>query len=812
MSPQRRDKFSKAKRSEIMSRIRSKNTRLDIAMKRILQKAGITFRMYPKMVGNPDFLVEDRITLFCDSSFWHGRNWKKLRAQLEKGSNASYWVTHIAKNRSRDRQVNANLRRRGYRVLRFWDFEVFSKPEQCSKTIKTATELCHGKRNQSGKDMSHPPYVMTISRTTVDKLGIKLYDKASAVVAELIANSYDADAEHVKVEVPLNRWLSTKSKGGHITDQGLEISVEDDGLGMEPEVINDFYLRVGTNPRDDPERGPFSPDKKRARMGRKGIGKLAPFGICKIIEVRSAGGKKTSQGYKTAHLILNYDEINADTDEDYEPKTGPEDGTFSLESGTTIKLKDFLYRRTPDEETFHRQLAKIFGRPLPDFEIEVTNTENKTKFKVGQLKIEIQEETKISVDDRPVVMADGSKLLVQGYVAYTSAPYRNEEAAGVRIYARGKLVASTRDFGLRAGFTGEHTLRSYLTGEIHADWLDEEEDLIHTGRQDILWDSERGETFKNWGQLLLRELGKKSWTPMRQKAYRVFLEKSDLESEVKKRFPNDPEVAQAAMELGKAIGQIASLEQLEDPEYVQGLKEIVLTTAPHKMWVDTLKQVTELPVDSSLDQVVALLGNARLAETSSMGQIALERVDVIRTLEGVLGKNPSTKEDVLQGLLEQAPWTMHPEWTVLQANKPFENLRSAFERWYKKKYNVEITTKVVPNKKEPDFVMLPFSGSIEIVEIKRSGHKLTNDEFARIVGYYDAMEGFLKDNPEFRKEFPRTHVWLICDAMSLSRPNELALKGLMDDDALTRTTWEELLGRTKRANQAFLDQRHEISD
>jgi hypothetical protein len=652
---------------------------------------------------------------------------------------------------------------------------------------------------------------MTISRTTVDKLGIKLYDKASAGVAELIANSHDADAEHVRVEIPLNRWLAVKSKDGLIVDQGLEIAVQDDGLGMEPDVINDFYLKVGTNPRDDPARGPLSPKKKRARMGRKGIGKLAPFGICRIIEVRSAGGKRTPQGYKTAHFILDYDEINAETDEPYAPKTGKDDGTFSSETGTTIRLRGFLYRRTPDEETFHRQLAKIFGRPLPDFKIVVTNTENQTTFEVGQLKIELQEETKIVVDDRPVVMVDGTKLAVRGYVAYTGAPYRNEEAAGVRIYARGKIVASTRDFGLKAGFTGEHTLRSYLTGEIYADWLDEEEDLIHTGRQDILWDSERGEAFKNWGQVLLRELGKKTWTPMRQKAYRVFLEKSDLEGEVKKRFANDHETAEAAMELGKAIGQIASIEQLEDPEYVQRLAEIVLTTAPHKMWVDTLKRVTQLPVDSSLDQVVSILGDARLAEASSMGQIALERVDVIGTLEGVLAKNPSSKEEALQELLEKAPWAIHPEWTVLQANKPFEDLRSAFERWYKKKYGSEMATSVVANKKKPDFVMLPFSGSVEIVEIKRAGHKLVDDEFTRVVGYYDAMEGFMKENPEFRREFPRTHVWLICDGTLLSRNNELAYRALMGDNSLSRNTWEELLAKTKRANQAFLDQRRHIS-
>jgi DNA mismatch endonuclease (patch repair protein) len=137
----RKDKFSKAKRSLIMSRIRSKNTRLDLAMRRILRKAGIRFKTYPKIYGNPDFLVSQKIVMFCDSGFWHGRHWKRLKAQLEKGSNAKYWVEHIARNRNRDRHVNAALRRRGFRVLRFWDDEIFKRQEACVRRIKAAIRL-----------------------------------------------------------------------------------------------------------------------------------------------------------------------------------------------------------------------------------------------------------------------------------------------------------------------------------------------------------------------------------------------------------------------------------------------------------------------------------------------------------------------------------------------------------------------------------------------------------------------------------------------------------------------------------------------
>ena len=124
-----------------MSQIRSKNTELDISMRRILRRAGIKFKSYPKIYGKPDFLVGQRITLFCDSSFWHGRNWRKLKQQLTQGSNAKYWIEHIARNRSRDRLVNATLRKQGFKVLRFWNDEIFKRPEACVRRIKAASAL-----------------------------------------------------------------------------------------------------------------------------------------------------------------------------------------------------------------------------------------------------------------------------------------------------------------------------------------------------------------------------------------------------------------------------------------------------------------------------------------------------------------------------------------------------------------------------------------------------------------------------------------------------------------------------------------------
>lgn len=76
-------------------------------------------------------------------------------------------------------------------------------------------------------------YTMTISRLTVDKLGVRLYDRVSAVLAELVANSYDADATEVTVSAPMGKYLAA-NEGGKVVDQGYVVEVSDDGIGMTP--------------------------------------------------------------------------------------------------------------------------------------------------------------------------------------------------------------------------------------------------------------------------------------------------------------------------------------------------------------------------------------------------------------------------------------------------------------------------------------------------------------------------------------------------------------------------------------------------
>ena len=170
-----------------------------------------------------------------------------------------------------------------------------------------------------------PKYTMKIRRSIVDKLGVKMYDTISAVVAELVANAYDADAKNVEVRLPLNSVLARKEADGTITGRSYEMVVKDNGHGMTPEEMDKFYLEIGADRRKDEAWGDKSRKYGRPVMGRKGIGKLSAFGICRKIEVRSAGGEKTEKGYEVAHIIMDYDEILEESEEKYHPEPGLDD-------------------------------------------------------------------------------------------------------------------------------------------------------------------------------------------------------------------------------------------------------------------------------------------------------------------------------------------------------------------------------------------------------------------------------------------------------------------------------------------------------
>lgn len=94
------------------------------------------------LVGTPDIVFpRARIIVFCDGDFWHGRNWSRRKAKLQKGSNSKYWVQKIEHNRQRDRRVNRKLRAAGWKVIRMWETDILNDVERVANYI---SEILNG--------------------------------------------------------------------------------------------------------------------------------------------------------------------------------------------------------------------------------------------------------------------------------------------------------------------------------------------------------------------------------------------------------------------------------------------------------------------------------------------------------------------------------------------------------------------------------------------------------------------------------------------------------------------------------------------
>lgn len=124
--------------SKNMSRIRSKDTSIEVKLRKELWHKGYRYRKnYKKLPGSPDIaLTKYQIAIFCDSEFFHGKDWEVLKARLEKGSNPNYWIKKIERNRNRDMENDKKLLFLGWTVIHFWGKDILQNTEECIRVIE----------------------------------------------------------------------------------------------------------------------------------------------------------------------------------------------------------------------------------------------------------------------------------------------------------------------------------------------------------------------------------------------------------------------------------------------------------------------------------------------------------------------------------------------------------------------------------------------------------------------------------------------------------------------------------------------------
>lgn len=132
------DRLTKEQRHKNMKNIRSKDTSIELKLRKELWRRGYRYRKnYTELPGKPDIvLTKYKIAIFCDSEFFHGKDWGVLKPQLEKGKNADFWIEKISKNQQHDDDINKQLQFLGWTVIRFWGKDIMKKTDECIQVIE----------------------------------------------------------------------------------------------------------------------------------------------------------------------------------------------------------------------------------------------------------------------------------------------------------------------------------------------------------------------------------------------------------------------------------------------------------------------------------------------------------------------------------------------------------------------------------------------------------------------------------------------------------------------------------------------------
>lgn len=136
MASRKSRETSEEKRSYIMSRIKSKDTGIELAIRRALWEKGYRYRVHYRFLpGKPDIVfTREKVAIFCDSEFWHGRRWTEKKERIVK--NREYWIKKIEGNIERDKRVNEQLKKQGWFVMRFWGEDIIKDTASCVRRIE----------------------------------------------------------------------------------------------------------------------------------------------------------------------------------------------------------------------------------------------------------------------------------------------------------------------------------------------------------------------------------------------------------------------------------------------------------------------------------------------------------------------------------------------------------------------------------------------------------------------------------------------------------------------------------------------------
>lgn len=561
------------------------------------------------------------------------------------------------------------------------------------------------------------PYAMTLTLNVLNHLGINLYSNVPAVISEVVANAYDADAERVDIQID--------SHAGTII-------ISDDGCGMTTSEINERYLCVGYQRRENLQA--LTPRFQRPVMGRKGIGKLSLFSIARVIEVfTTKDGERCAFRMRVADIQAQIDDLDSGK---YHPEPIPSEFPEDLTHGTRIVLRDLKKDLRNVGTGLRKRTARRFSIIGSEYNFqvfiggkEVTAADRDYFHKAQFLWIYDQDPDAKSIGDRctnaeeqmirnPIELPEGE---VKGWIATAFNPKdlkdEGEQISRVTLMVRGKLAHEN----LLEEVKESSIFESYLFGEIHADFLDSDDaqDIATSSRQKIVEDDPRYLALIEWFSTQVRAIGSR-WTELRNKSG---TKSALLNPHVKAWFGTlEGDTRKRAERLFGKINQLT----LDNPQERAALLAHSILAFEVLRYRDNLDALDELEV-TDLPALKVLFGNIEDLEAVMYHRIVDQRLRVIEKLQRHIDED--VLEKVLQTHLFDHLWLLDPSWERATDRTMEEGVGKAFA-------NITASLPKTVRDSRMDLRYKKISGAHVIVELKRYSARTNTMELLEQVDKY----------------------------------------------------------------------------
>lgn len=617
-------------------------------------------------------------------------------------------------------------------------------------------------------DETHRILRMNYSGRIIDQLGIQMYQSPVAAIAEIIANTWDADAENVNISLP--EQLS----------QNSEIVIEDDGIGMSFSECEEKYLNVGYCRRGD-RPTQRSREKNRPILGRKGIGKFAGFGISEKIKIETIS-KETREKtvfeldlntLRSEEYVTQGQEINVIDYQQNQPAT---------QHGTKIRLSVLKLRRAPSLSVFLRSMARRFllHRRVADFNVKVNEEELPKEEEARDIEFVFPSDYREEEKPSELVISEdgwgeeqiGDVMRIRWQVCFYKKPIDEEELRGVAIFTHGKLAQVPFFFNLTGGLGGQHG-QEYMSGQVEADCLDElPEDLIAPERQRIDFKAEQSAELLNWGQERVKTLFR-IWRDRRgEKRIKMLEEKiAPFSPRLEKLQSHEKKT------MKKAIKNLAKISALDDDEFTD-LANSMLTSWEGGRLRDLISDIADNDSMDEADLIHALVETGVLT--------ALNIAEAIKTkIEAVLGLQRHienrTLENPLRDYIANNPWLIAAKWDTFERERSVDKILQACAT------NVGFDEEIYNGRID---LALSSNEHLLVIEFMRPELNLDFDHLNRFETYvYQIRESV---SAQTRSGFTRVSGYLVADGLERKAGLRRKIEAMLSQDMIA-SDWNTLL-------------------